>query len=95
MEKGSKNNKRNRKKRNEEIIVTEESPKEIINDESSDKYILKKYMDTDIDTLNPTELKKMKPFIEDIKEAIVIFQANKVDNIEVIGKYVQFKVKKI
>ena len=80
-----------RKERNEENTKPEEAPKEKQTDENTDKFILKKYMDTDIDTLNQTEEKKMRPFIEEIRETIKIF---KTDNFDALAKITEKQVKK-
>jgi hypothetical protein len=96
MEKSAKNNKRNRnKKRHDEMINTNTNTEDTLKEKSiddndnSDKFILKKYMDTDMDTLNPSELKKMKPFIEEIRETIKIF---KTENFDALAKFTENKV---
>lgn len=81
-----KRNKRNRnKRRNEEITKTEDNQTQIENekqiDENSDKFILKKYMDADMEKLNPAELKRMKPFIEEIRTTIKIFKTENFENL--------------
>jgi hypothetical protein len=101
MEKSTKNNKRNRNRnRNDDIGSTNTNTntddtlkeKSIEENENSDKSILKKYMDTDIETLNPSELKKMKPFIEEIRETIKIFKS---ENFDALAKFTENKVKDI
>lgn len=65
--KANKRNNRNRKNDEEEIQNTEK--KEII-DETSDKFILKKYLDRNVDDLNQTELRKLKIYIDEIRALI-------------------------
>lgn len=101
MEKNSRNKRNRNKKRNEELIKTEEtvpqespnqkdSDKEKLLDENSDKFILKKYMDTDMDILNKEELKKIKPFIEEIRNLIKMF---KTENFDSLVKYAENQVR--
>lgn len=60
-------NKRNRNRKQDE---EENGNKKEIVDEKSDKYILKKYLDTNIEELNPADLKKVKIFIDEIRALI-------------------------
>ena len=92
MEKSSKGNKRDRNKKRIEEASKIEEVQQAINEEDSDKFILKKYLDTDIDTLNLSESKRMKPFIEEIRELIKTFKS---ENFDALTKIAETQVIKI
>jgi len=64
----SKGNKRNRIRKNDDEINGAE--KKDISEELSDKYILKNYLDKNIDELSSAELKKLKNYIDLIRSLL-------------------------
>lgn len=61
----TRNNKRNRNRKQDEED-NNGNKKELI-DETSDKFILKKFLDRNIKELNSAELKKLKIYIDEIR----------------------------
>jgi len=65
----SKGNKRNRNRKHDDDGLNGQQKNDLI-DETSDKYILKTYLDRNIDELNSSELKKLKIYVDIIKALI-------------------------
>lgn len=60
----TRNNKRNRNRKQDE---DENGNKKEMIDDASDKFILKKYLDRNIDELSASEFKKLKIYIDEIR----------------------------
>lgn len=84
----SRSNKRNRNRKQDED-ENGTNKKEMI-DETSDKYILKKFLDKNIEELNSAELKKLKIYIDEIR-ALLKNKDNQ--NVEGLVKLAEANVK--
>lgn len=91
MEKGNRGNKRNRNRKANEANTNPEEKVENI-EEDSDKNILKKYFDRDIEELNQAELKKIKVYIDEIRD---LMSSHKKNNFEALVKSAESNVKNI